>query len=71
MAANDDLKLSEDDETPEEKSKGATGKKAPTKRSAPASGKKATAASAKKKGQTDEPFDDRTNEDVDETPEDG
>lgn len=54
------------------KSKGTTTRKAPTKRSAPASGKKTAAAgtSTKKKGQTDEPFDDRTNEDIDESPED-
>lgn len=65
--ANDDLKLSEEDEPTDEKSKTTAAKKGPTKRSAPASGKKTAAVpSAKKKGQTDEPFEDRTNEEKNE-----
>jgi hypothetical protein len=55
----------------DEKSKGTTGKKAATKRTVPASGKKTTVTSAKKKGQTDEPFDDRTNDEVENNAEDG
>jgi len=68
---NDELKLSEDDETTDDKSKGATAKKAPTKRSAPASSKKAGVTSAKKKVQNEEPFEDRTNDEVENTAEDG
>jgi hypothetical protein len=67
---NDDLKLSEDDETTDDKMKGAIAKKAPTKRSAPASSKKTGVTSAKKKGQNDEPFDDRTNDEVENNTED-
>jgi len=70
---NDELKLSEDDEPPmdEKSSKGATAKKGPTKRTAPASGKKIGATATKKKaGQIDEPFDDRTNDEVENNPED-
>jgi len=67
---NDELKLSEDDEPTDEKSKGATAKKGPTKRTAPASGKKTGVTSAKKKGQNEEPFDDRTNDEVENNTED-
>jgi len=63
---NDELKLSEDDEP----TKGATAKKGPTKRTAPASGKKTAVTSTKKKGQNDEPFDDHTNDEVENNIED-
>jgi len=68
---NDELKLSEDEEITDDKSKGATAKKATTKRSAPASGKKAGVTAAKKKGQIDEPFEDRTNDEIENITEDG
>jgi hypothetical protein len=71
LPVNDELKLSEDEEPVEDKSKTTT-KKAPTKRSAPASGKKTTVASTKKKGQTDEPFEDQTNvEEIENNTDDG
>ncbi len=68
---NDELKLSEDDEATDEKTKGATAKKGPAKRSAPASGKKPAVTSTKKKSQNDEPFEDRTNDEVEHHTEDG
>jgi hypothetical protein len=68
---NDDLKLSEDEEVADDKSKAETTKKGATKRSAPASGKKTGVASAKKKGQNEEPFEDRTNDEVGNNSEDG
>ncbi|CAF1568609.1 unnamed protein product, partial [Adineta steineri] len=61
-STNDDLKLSEDEEEIANDKSKTTTKKGPTKRSAPASGKKTTISSTKKKGQTDEPFEDRTND---------
>jgi hypothetical protein len=63
-SVNDELKLSEEDEPTDDKMKSATSKKGPTKRSAPTSGKKPAATIVgKKKGQVDEPFEDRTNGD--------
>jgi hypothetical protein len=60
---NDDLNLSEGEDSADDKQDNTTTKKGPTKRSAPSSDKKIGATTGKKRSAEDEPFEDRTNAD--------
>jgi hypothetical protein len=58
--AKNNVDLSEDEESADDKPNDATTKKGPTKRSAPSSDNKTGTTTGKKRSAEDEPFDDRT-----------